>query len=276
VAGGSLNAASGDFSFVAERQAKNTDPTHDGVFMFADSQNLDFFSAGLNTFNVRAQGGMHLNSQTNLFFGAQTRQMLNLWNVPGVDNYGIGVQAGTLYFRTGDHFAWFRDGVHHDGTFHPGAGGTESMRLDASGNLSIRGAFGSLSDRTMKTDFTAVNSQEVLEQIIALPIQNWRYKHDQGTRHIGPVAQDFYAAFAVRTDDKHIATVDADGVAFAAIQGLYRKGEQENAKLRAENAEMKVRLAALEAEATKHERTHARVEVLAARFERMFQARAGE
>ncbi len=276
VAGGWGNIASGDYSFVVGRLAKNADPTHDGVFMFADSQFIEFLSAGPNTFNVRAQGGMHLNTQTNLFFGAQTRQMLTLWNVPGVDNYGIGVQAGTLYFRTGDHFSWFRDGVHHDGTFQPGAGGTETMRLDASGNLSIRGAFGSLSDRTMKTDFTAVNSQEVLEQVIALPIQNWRYKHDQGTRHIGPVAQDFHAAFAVGTDDKHIATVDADGVAFAAIQGLYRKGEQENAKLRAENAKMKARLAALEAEATKHARTHARVEALEARFERMFQARAGE
>ena len=37
------------------------------------------------------------------------------------------------------------------------------------------------------------------------------------------MAQDFYAAFSVGTDDKHIATVDADGVALAAIQGLYQK-----------------------------------------------------
>ncbi len=94
--------------------------------------------------------------------------------------------------------------------------------------------------RNVKTDFTAVNSQEVLAQVIALPIQNWRYKHDQGTRYIGPVAQDFHAAFAVGTDDKHIATVDADGVALAAIQGLNRKLEQEN-------AELKARLTALEA-----------------------------
>jgi len=39
-------------------------------------------------------------------------------------------------------------------------------------------------------------------------------------RHIGPMAQDFQAAFGVGADDKHIATVDADGVALAAIQGL--------------------------------------------------------
>lgn len=40
-------------------------------------------------------------------------------------------------------------------------------------------------------------------------------------RHIGPVAQDFYAAFGVGEDDRHISTTDADGVAMVAIQGLY-------------------------------------------------------
>ena len=30
-------------------------------------------------------------------------------------------------------------------------------------------------------------------------------------RHIGPVAEDFSAAFEVGEGDKHIATVDADG-----------------------------------------------------------------
>jgi hypothetical protein len=44
------------------------------------------------------------------------------------------------------------------------------------------------------------------------------------------VAQDFHAAFGVGTDDKHIATVDADGVALAAIQGLNEKVEVRSAK----------------------------------------------
>jgi trimeric autotransporter adhesin len=33
------------------------------------------------------------------------------------------------------------------------------------------------------------------------------------------MAQDFHAAFDLGTDERHIATVDADGVALAAIQG---------------------------------------------------------
>jgi hypothetical protein len=58
------------------------------------------------------------------------------------------------------------------------------------------------------------------------------------------MAQDFYAAFNVGPDDKHIATVDADGVALAAIQGLNQKLEQQAAELRAKET----RLATVEQE----------------------------
>ena len=47
------------------------------------------------------------------------------------------------------------------------------------------------------------------------------------------MAQDFYAAFNVGPDDKHIATVDADGVTLAAIQGLNQKLEEKDAELQA-------------------------------------------
>lgn len=62
-------------------------------------------------------------------------------------------------------------------------------------------------------------------------------------RHIGPMAQDFHAAFEVGEDDEHIATVDADGVALAAIQGLYRLVAEKDAKI----AEEAKKVAALEA-----------------------------
>ena len=45
----------------------------------------------------------------------------------------------------------------------------------------------------------------------ALPITEWNYKTLTGARHLGPVAQDFRAAFGLGTDDKGISTVDADG-----------------------------------------------------------------
>ena len=67
------------------------------------------------------------------------------------------------------------------------------------------------------------------------------------------MAQDFHAAFGLGTDERHIATVDADGVALAAIQGLNEKVEgqsqhakQQIAQLQTENADLRTRLEKLE------------------------------
>jgi hypothetical protein len=68
----------------------------------------------------------------NLSFGSTTRQMLNLWST----SYGIGVQSNTLYYRTADHFAWFRNGSHSDTIFNSGGGAT-MMVLNSSGRLGI-------------------------------------------------------------------------------------------------------------------------------------------
>ena len=83
------------------------------------------------------------------------------------------------------------------------------------------------SDRNAKARFTPVNTRDVLTKLAAVPIATWAYTNAPGIRHIGPVAQDFAAAFAVGEDEKHIATVDADGVALAAIQGLNQKLEEQ-------------------------------------------------
>jgi hypothetical protein len=55
----------------------------------------------------------------------------------------------------------------------------------------------------------------------------WNYKSEDATvRHIGPTAQDFYAAFGLGGDDRSISTIDPSGVALAAIQELYRENKQ--------------------------------------------------
>ena len=56
------------------------------------------------------------------------------------------------------------------------------------------------------------------------------------------MSQDFHAAFGVGADDKHIATVDADGVALAAIQGLHQNVKAMDVEIQ----ELKQRLTKLE------------------------------
>ncbi|MFO1305471.1 MAG: tail fiber domain-containing protein [Burkholderiales bacterium] len=88
------------------------------------------------------------------------------------------------------------------------------------------GTWNSTSDRAMKADFDPVDAQEILARVASLPIGTWSYRtQNPSIRHMGPVAQDFRAAFGLGENDTTIATVDADGVALAAIQGLNAKVE---------------------------------------------------
>ena len=99
------------------------------------------------------------------------------------------------------------------------------------------------SDRNAKEAFAPVDPRAILARVTALPIETWSYKGETA-RHLGPMAQDFAAAFGLGADDRHIFPLDAGGVALAAIQGLHSLVQAQDARLRALEAE----LAALRAE----------------------------
>jgi hypothetical protein len=146
---------------------------------------------------------------------------------------------------------WTSDGTNVfrlSGNVGIGTAAFTSNRLEVAGMVGAT-AFNSTSDRAAKQDFSPVDAQAVLAKVAALPITQWTFKEFPGARHLGPMAQDFYAAFGVGLDDKHIATVDADGVALAAIQGLNEKvesGKRKAEALEAENAKLRTRLERLE------------------------------
>lgn len=229
VISGGTNNIIADNAYKSFASGSRARVNHPGSWVWSDSQAANFGSAGANTFNIRSEGGVHLNEDTSLFYGSQTRQMLNLWST----QYGIGVQNSTAYFRTSlnGSFSWFRGGAHADAANTPGAGGTEVMRLNGSG-LRVNGTFVSASDRNAKEGFEPVDPQAILNKVVALPLSTWSYKADeQRNRHVGPMAQDFKAAFNLGDDDKHIATVDADGVALAAIQALNQRIETQGTRI---------------------------------------------
>ena len=94
------------------------------------------------------------------------------------------------------------------------------------------GSWSSVSDRNAKANFTAIDPREVAAKVAAMPITTWNYKtQDAGIRHIGPMAQDFAAAFGVGEDNTHISTIDADGVSLAAIQGLYQIVQEKDQRI---------------------------------------------
>jgi len=111
------------------------------------------------------------------------------------------------------------------------------------------GTWSSLSDRNAKTDIAPLDDAAILAKVAALPVSAWRYKTETGVRHVGPMAQDFYAAFGVGEDDRHITSIDEDGVALSAIKALAAENHRlrgENAAIRARGARTDARLAAVE------------------------------
>jgi hypothetical protein len=121
---------------------------------------------------------------------------------------------------------------------------TAGMYLSSGGS-----GWNSYSDPSFKTNFRAVNNLDVLQRLAAIPISAWNYKsQDASVQHIGPMAQDFNSAFGVGEADKtgakrYINSIDADGVALAAIQGLYQQNQQQAAEIQS----LKARLSSLEA-----------------------------
>lgn len=91
------------------------------------------------------------------------------------------------------------------------------------------------SDVNAKENIAPVSAEKILAGVVALPIATWNFRDDPSGTHLGPMAQDFRAAFGLGNTDTGIFTVDADGVALAAIQALARQ----NAELRLSNAELK-------------------------------------
>ncbi|HEY3913402.1 MAG TPA: tail fiber domain-containing protein [Verrucomicrobiae bacterium] len=122
--------------------------------------------------------------------------------------------------------------------------------ISARGTIYVNGV-ALTSDRDAKENFVPVDSATLLDRVAALPISEWNYKTDPADkRHLGPMAQDFQAAFGLDgNDNKHISLVDEGGIALAAIQGLNQKVDEKDAliqKQAAEIADLKARLEKLE------------------------------
>jgi hypothetical protein len=97
------------------------------------------------------------------------------------------------------------------------------LNTSTGGFLSTGGTWTNASDENLKSGFEQVGPRGVLDRVAELPVRSWHYDAEPGVGHLGPTAQDFHAGFGLGGDDRHIASVDADGVALAAIKGLERE-----------------------------------------------------
>ena len=98
--------------------------------------------------------------------------------------------------------------------------GQVELEIKNNGNATLAGTLTENSDINAKQNIKALDQRAILDKVMSLEISEWRYKDDPESKHIGPMAQDFYQAFELGHTDKGISTLDSSGVALVAIQAL--------------------------------------------------------
>ncbi len=204
-------------------------------------------------------------SRSSIGGGCYNTASANSATVPGGSS---NTAAGEYSFASG-----FRAKANHNGAFVWGdsqnadvastandqvtfrcLGGVRFLSGSGGANQTVSWAPGSSSwsfssDRNLKENFQPVDAEDVLEKVSRLPVAEWNFK-GYPLKHIGPMAQDFHALFPLGGSDTMIDSGDLQGVALAAIQGLYevvQEKDEEISILKKQNADLESRLAALEA-----------------------------
>jgi hypothetical protein len=140
--------------------------------------------------------------------------------------------------------------------FRTNLGGTTGCNLPAGS-----GVFNCTSSRATKMNFAAVSGTDVLAKVRELPITTWNYiSEGDKVRHLGPMAEDFHAAFGLGDSNKAIGVQDLASVSLAGVKALEERTAElqgkteeierlrgEVASLRTANAALEDRLTAIEA-----------------------------
>ena len=248
VPGGSENIARAQNSFAAGYSAK---ANHDGTFVWndrslVDSGNDSLLSTGPNQFLIRAAGGVGIGtnapvSPLTIQGQGDNSEWIALKDTAGTLQYHFNY-SGTGFNIAESGVADFRlfledgggVGIGHGNPSHPLHVGTNGTNGNGA-HVTAGGAWTAGSSREFKENLRPVQTETVLRAVLDLPLYRWRYKNSDEGDHMGPVAEDFFEAFELGEDDRYISGVDGNGVALAAIQGLYELVKD----LQAENEEIR-------------------------------------
>ena len=254
-----LISGSDDFSFVF--QSNLDGPT--GTILTLENDLTSSLYPGLGIWQTNPRGSLDVGSHDGMSTAIYLHNsvapppgrdtvLLDMAS-PGTNPVGMVVTAG--------HSTWKLD---NDPSSNPEAGANSGQfRLSKSGTAGTEFAINGFGDailrrnsialshhdtasRSSRTDFTTVDEAHVLRKLSSLPIWSWSYRSESPQlRHIGPMAEDFQAAFGW-SDGESISTVDASGVALAAIKALQRESEEQNQQLEAELRAVRNKLEATE------------------------------
>jgi trimeric autotransporter adhesin len=243
VGGGLSNLASGGYATVGggnDNAASNTDATVGGGY-----QNI---ASGVDSTVGGGVGNQATGHRATVGGGWYNIASANASTIPGgADNVAQGAYSFAAGARAKANnkgcFVWSDASSATDTTCSDDnrwvarASGGVYFYTDSSlttGSYIAPGSSGwqNVSDRNLKENITPVSAKNILTRISTIPITTWNFKGDNtSSRHIGPMAQDFYAAFRLGIEDRSINSIDADGIALAAIQGLHQLLKEKEARI---------------------------------------------
>jgi hypothetical protein len=160
--------------------------------------------------------------------------------------------SGTLVWSDGSATAsadTFKNTANNEAAFRATGGfrfrtnltGTTGCNLPAGS-----GVFNCTSSRTTKENFAAIDGEQLLAALRQVPVSTWNYiSEGPQARHIGPMAEDFYGAFRLGTNNTSIGVQDLAGISIAAVKALEERTAQLQAKT-AEVDELRARMLSLE------------------------------
>jgi hypothetical protein len=232
---GNNNTADGYYALAANTSGNNN--TASGYYaLFANTNGNNNTASGLDALYANTSGGNNTASGYYALF-ANTSGFGNTAigfnalsaNTTGSNNIAMGFQAGQSITTGSSNIDIGNVGLASDANIV--RIGTSQTATYLAGTVYANGV-ALTSDRNEKENFQPVDNQSLLAKVASLPVSKWNYKTDsQSVQHIGPMAQDFQAAFQLSADDKHISVVDEGGVALAAIQGLDQKLTEKDAEI---------------------------------------------
>lgn len=149
--------------------------------------------------------------------------------------------SGSLVWSDGSAFsaaATFTSSANNEAAFR--ASGGFRFRTNASGSTGCNlaagsGVFTCASSRSTKENLARVDGESVLVTLRSVPVNSWNYiAEGAGVRHVGPMAEEFHAAFGLGTGNTTIGVQDLTGITLAAVKAL----EERTVELRQKSLEL--------------------------------------
>jgi hypothetical protein len=220
VAGGDVNWASGNRSTVVGGEGNTASGSNSTVLggQFNTASGVTSVAAGEGAIAAHAKSFVWNGWNV----GSATSFRANAFQVHGES--GLDIEYGSRR-ADGGGTSWVFIGNGFAG---------QAIATSTGAYLSTGGAWTNASDRNQKENFAPVDARDILARVAALPVTQWSYRSEPGVRRIGPVAQDFHAAFGLGSNDTTIATGDESGVALAAIQGLHQLMKEKDRNIEAQ------------------------------------------